>query len=407
MIFDESTLTKKHASRERLDLGLTKSIGRAALAPLEIVFVLPLLMMFMGVIIIFGYAATWKIRSEVVARDVAWKARYPRHGIYNHSSLSDREGSNVFELHERSPEWPERRDDNEMLESSRDSGQNLADYANDEVVVAPIVRGAVPNIEVNNDILDFTRSISEGFADISRPSPIMPETGRVDFLTPNSFMDDEFQFQRMGWSSPGGVGYSMGWGRGSRDIINFDSRRIPVLWELELDFLYDDAALNGAIHSINNFRDPIVMAIDEDMDYYTWMRRIQDEFIDANGNRQKYFVMGNPLPVPPNPASYQFIPDFSPLFGVSAGTYNHERQSGVSYQLDRQWVMENIIQPHVDGLDLKAVEMAEGTMDLFQLVLDKNEDDLCSPPLTQSEISQLEGWIEQLRKYAEKIRNGF
>ena len=149
MNFDESILTKNLASRKRWASRRSKSSdgkssNRAALAPLEVVFVLPLLMMFMGVIIIFGYAASWKIRSEVVARDVAWKVRYPRHGTYSHSSVSDKEGSSVFELHERSPEWPERRDDNERLESFRGGGQRIADYANDVVVVAPIVRGAVP-----------------------------------------------------------------------------------------------------------------------------------------------------------------------------------------------------------------------------------------------------------------------
>lgn len=362
----------------------TKGPKPKGLAPLEMVLVLPLLMMFMGVIIVFGYAASWKIRSEVVARDVGWKIRYPRSQSYPHTTKRDLEGSRIFELHERSPEWQEARDDNERLESYRSGDQNLEDYANDEVVTAPIIRGPITEVTVNDRLLDFTRGISRGVSDITRPSPVMSEFGRVNFVTPNAFMDDEFQYTRMSWTTPRGetVGTGGNWGR-----------RIPVLWELELDYLWEDGAISEAIFSINDVRDPIVMAIDEDMDYYTWMRRVQRWRTDINGNRYKEFVLGNPLPVPPNPESYDFIPDFSPMRGIRTN----------NYQLDRDWVLDNIVQPYIDRLPLKPIEMAQRSINLFERVLSANEEELCSPPLSVGEIGRLKGWIEQLRRYIENL----
>ncbi|MDG1873684.1 MAG: pilus assembly protein [Mariniblastus sp.] len=377
-IFDALTLTKSEQNKWTVS-------RRRGVAPLEMVLVLPLLMMFMGLIVVFGYAASWKIRSEVVARDVGYKIRHPRSGGYTHTSLVDLGGSSFRELHERSPEWPEARDDNERLESHRQGDSGISSYRDHEVVAAPIIRGPVPQITVNNSLLDFTRGVSQGVAEINRPAPIMSEMGRVNFRTPHSFMDNEFQYMRMGWNTP----------RGQRRGIGNFSRRIPVLWEHELDYLYDNEEISSLIFSINEMRDPVVMAIDEDMDFYVWKKRLQFLTTDDDGNEVKRFVMGEPLPVPPNPGSYRFIRDFS----------SSPRMRTRDYRLDRNWVFTNIVTPYLDRVVEKPIQLARASQRLYKEVLDHNERELCFPPLSQREIDLLEDWIEQLSEYIARVEN--
>ena len=58
-----------HDYRRRMSIGFILVLTGA---------VLPFLMMLMSMIIVFGYAATWKLRTETVARDTVWRVRWHR-----------------------------------------------------------------------------------------------------------------------------------------------------------------------------------------------------------------------------------------------------------------------------------------------------------------------------------------
>ena len=55
---------------------------RPGLAPLELVIALPVLLFVTAAIINLGNAALWRVRGEVVSRDVVWRSRRPRSGIW-------------------------------------------------------------------------------------------------------------------------------------------------------------------------------------------------------------------------------------------------------------------------------------------------------------------------------------
>ncbi len=53
---------------------------RCALAPLELVLWLPVLLMVMALIVNYSNITSWRLRGEVVARDAVWRSRWPRSG---------------------------------------------------------------------------------------------------------------------------------------------------------------------------------------------------------------------------------------------------------------------------------------------------------------------------------------
>ncbi len=138
MIFDESTLTKPDSSMRQFHprcLKIRPGQFPHGLAPVEMAIALPLLMLFMATIIAFGYAASWKIRSEVVARNVAWRDRHPRWANSDARAL----------------EWPE------PATMNRYAGADLATFADDDILQAPIIVGPIPQVNVDPETLNFSR----------------------------------------------------------------------------------------------------------------------------------------------------------------------------------------------------------------------------------------------------------
>ena len=54
--------------------GPGKRSGRRGLAPLELVLSLPVLLFVMGLMILIGWAATFKVRTQIHAREAAWRS---------------------------------------------------------------------------------------------------------------------------------------------------------------------------------------------------------------------------------------------------------------------------------------------------------------------------------------------
>ncbi len=188
-----------------------RPVDRRGLAPLEMVLVLPFLMMLMSAIIIFGYAATWKLRTETVAREVVWRERFDR--FANTGSVP--------------PEWP-------LPENGANisffDGPPIESYVGQEPLDNEIIAGPLPSIEVNQELLDFTRDVDVGAADIVRQPPIFADLVTFDFTVEHPMLMDRFQFGQMG-------------------IRNF-SRRIPVIWRTGMDDILESAAIQAAVQAI-------------------------------------------------------------------------------------------------------------------------------------------------------------
>lgn len=365
MNFDYSTPTRFNRRARRT---------RSGLAPLEMVLALPLLMGIMGLMMVFGFVASWKIRSEVVARDVGWRIRNPRSGG----------------LHQRSVEWPELEGGDRSLELSA-GGVGILDSVDAQAVVhAPIIRGPLPEIDVNNRLLDLSRNVVRGTATVDQPSQVMGEIGRANYQTQNEFLSEELK------SRPMGVG-------------NF-ARRIPILWNTELDVLYDIESISGTIFAINAFRDPIVLPIDEDMDFYHWnirllRSRIQDEF----GNETLVWDW-QPKPIWPDPASYTFITDHSRL---GESDFDPAREIPIPfrgstkeqyYEDGRERIRSTVVEAYLHAIPRVPRSMAQRSHDLFDKVLRKSESDLVEPRLTASEKTRLEGWRDGLKVFIDQLR---
>src|SRR5688572_22827853 len=55
-------------------------VRRRGLAPLELVLAIPILLFVVGLSVIFGAVACWRMRGQLAARDAVWSTRHPRWG---------------------------------------------------------------------------------------------------------------------------------------------------------------------------------------------------------------------------------------------------------------------------------------------------------------------------------------
>jgi len=171
--------------------------ARRGLAPLEMVLVLPVLMMLMATLIVLGFASSWKLRTETVARDVAWRARWHRFANDNARSI----------------EWP---GEGGMQVQP---GNNLIVFANEPVLQDPVIAGPLGRLPVNQEVLNFSRSVINGVATLDRPPPVFAKLTNYDFRVNHEVLDDRFQFHQMG-------------------IGNY-SRRVPLIYETGLEEIHN------------------------------------------------------------------------------------------------------------------------------------------------------------------------
>ncbi len=391
MNFDISTPTRLKSLKEAGKPATSRSEKRNGLAPLEMVLALPLLMGVMGLLMVFGFVASWKVRSEVVAKDIGWRNRYPR-------------GRNI---HQRSEEWPELEGENRSLDLHRTDAGNLESVDAQPVVHAQIIRGPISEIVVNSQLLDFSKGVTRGVATVNQPSQIMGEIGRADYRTTNEFVSGSFSYPTIG-----GGNYS---------------RRIPILWDTQLDDLYDQPGVSDLINAINDLRDPIVLPIDEDMEFYTWnLRLLEDRIVEPSGNETLIWERWDSLPAWPDPRSYVYIRDFSRL-GESDWDEPRQRRRGfreisptpscypsvytrprrntrhVRYEEGRDSVRDTIVEAYLDQIPQVPLSMASRTRQLYQTVLDYHERDHVEPRLTLQERKFLEKSVEELQQYITEL----
>jgi len=163
---------------------------RRGLAMLELTLALPILLFIMALIINYGTIAAWKVRENSVARLAVWEARWPRSGLTD----------------PRPRYWP-------ATASMESSDQGTVTGMDDRRVDLPVARGPLPAATVNSDLLDPTRGLREGSAELTRRYPLLGKMGTYTIKAQTWLIDDKWQYQRMGMGS--------NW-----------QRRVPVLYAL-------------------------------------------------------------------------------------------------------------------------------------------------------------------------------
>lgn len=152
---------------------------RAGLAPLELVMSLPILLMVMGLIVVFGAAASWKIRTEVVARDAVWRARWSRQG----GALP------------RPHDWPQSA--GLAVRAGVPIGQ-----LDDPALRLPVASGPLPGgVRVSGGLLSHLRGVRIGSAEITRRPPMLGKMGPYRLTVDGPLLDDRFQYGQMGYGS--------------------------------------------------------------------------------------------------------------------------------------------------------------------------------------------------------------
>ncbi len=298
--------------RNKFKRELSSHQFRRGLAPVEMALSLPLLMGFLAALVAFGYAASWKIRAEVVARNVGWRNRHPRWAHWNAYPA----------------EWPS------TGTFDRHGAPELEDLEQFSVTQAPIIRGPISQINVNSNLLNISREVTHSGAQINRTPPLLPRLGEISYDTGHQFLDDFFTHSEMG--------------------ISNSSRRIPRIYEIDLDFVRDSGPVLLAVSAIeNNPRRQLLIALDQDPDFIAW-----------RGG----------------------APDF------------HPRVSSRNYELDVDWVRQQRIAGLLRSIERLPQRMVSSTIGLYREQINESE-----PPLSDAAIAVLERKIQELEEYLRRL----
>lgn len=192
--------------------------SRRGLATLEFVLALPILVMMMALMIDFGVAGAWKIRTQTNARYAGWRTLAARTGQFNatppywptSANLSVRTGTPLPDVNQ---EW--------------DSAQDL---------LCPCTRGqrlTAPNAVASVNVpgrLEMDDDVVRGHADLERNLPLfrgaLPATGgKFRFDINQDLFDNPWQYNTLG-------------------IPHNDFPRSRIWWDIEHA---DQAALDPAI----------------------------------------------------------------------------------------------------------------------------------------------------------------
>jgi len=132
---------------------------RGGLSTLEMVLCLPILLFVMALMVNYGTAASWKVRSLAVARHALWSTLWPRSG-----------GRMPRPLY-----WPD------TAGAGAGGAGNIA-ALDDPRLQHPVVRGPLPNgNRVREWLLDPSRGLRRGGATLSRRFPMLARLGGYHF----------------------------------------------------------------------------------------------------------------------------------------------------------------------------------------------------------------------------------
>ncbi len=164
---------------------------RAGLAPLEFTLVLPTLLCLLALMINFGVAGAWKVRTQVAARYAGW------------STVAERTGQS----NPPPDNWPR----NALLEEA--NGTNLPQvdqlWNGHQDLLAQSIRGPVltsPHQTIPMIVerrLEMDDEVQRGHAHLDRPLPLLrgaTSTGRFSYDLNQDLFDNRWQFFTMGFA---------------------------------------------------------------------------------------------------------------------------------------------------------------------------------------------------------------
>lgn len=205
----------------------------AGLAMLELVLALPLLMLMVALIINYGTAASWKVRSLAAARHAVWSARWPRNG----PQLP------------RPEYWP-------TTAGLGIGGPGTLTSLDDLRVHHPVVRGPLPNgFVVRDDLLNPGRGLLEGSASLTRRFPLATSVAPYSIHSRTQLLQRFWDHKEMG-------------------LFSTYSRRVPVLYELpKAPPGYAEAYRAAALAILYAPFRPALAPLDRDDEFIAYARR--------------------------------------------------------------------------------------------------------------------------------------
>jgi hypothetical protein len=210
----------------------TFTSARAGLAPLELTLSLPIMLFVMGLMIIVGTAASWKVRTVTNARQAVWRTIDPRDG--------------EDDPHSRG--WP---DSARMETESGSSPIDFDPYAEHEVVRGqPLSAPTGEQLRVRESLFDMQAGLTNGVTEIERPFSVMGNMPprQIHLLREHPLLSRDWQFREMGLAS-----------NAQRRILFL----YPADYERSLSSLvqrYHEAALAIVLNPLN----PILETLDND-----------------------------------------------------------------------------------------------------------------------------------------------
>jgi hypothetical protein len=304
------------------------------------VLALPILLMIMALMINFGTVAAWKVRGLAMSRHAAWSTRPPRNGLRM----------------PRPDYWPP------GATASRGGGHDLH-VLDDPRVDQPVARGPLPyGAIVNERLLDPTRGLRRGRAEMTRAFPMLGELGPYRLRSVDVLLDDAWDCRRMG-------------------LWNTWRLRVPVIYQLAT---VGPGYVAAYVQAVRGLLDPALRQALRPLDR-------DDEFIGYSMR----FEWG------------RGAPDFHPRMH-SFCTLSHETAG------DRAQNTIDRIQGN-DDEDIRGVpeRMTSAFINLYENVIDELQDRMSAQPppppgemaAMQAEIAELEDKIDTLRQYLATITN--
>jgi hypothetical protein len=158
---------------------------RAGLAPLELTLSLPIMLFVMGLMIIIGTTASWKVRTVTNARQAVWRTIDPRDGEDDPNSRG----------------WPT------SARMETESGITPIDddpYDEHEVVRGqPLTGPTGEQLDVRESLFNMQAGLTNGVTELERPFPVMGNMPprQIHLLREHPLLSGDWQFHEMGLDS--------------------------------------------------------------------------------------------------------------------------------------------------------------------------------------------------------------
>jgi len=347
------------------------------LAPLEFVLWLPILLFVAAMMVNLGTMAVWRMRGEIVARDAAWRVRWPRTG-----EEEPRPAERV---------WPA----DAKMEVIYDEPE--IDALDDPEIDHIVARGPLPNGFIVRQKLAPDVGMMRGSAQIERELPMLPKLG--------PFETDEIKHPLLDrrWSGP-----EMG-------IPGRNYRRTKVLYELPktdpsiplavgrafedmFDMVYfdglrvldDDEEIERYRGSPVDFHpaiNPGVCELDRDTVYEEQVIRLVDTLDEVEDKVHLHRI--------------SYLPRTMTNFFLNMYRAEIQRLERAIADMQRE---QTALPQQIAAIPQQRSDLQSGIRDLQNQLRDQSRDPV-QQQLIQSQIDQLQGQINALPQQEQAMRD--